>query len=132
MTGNSETPRFKNIRPVMIYVLKDDFPEIEAYAKKHKIKLSQLGREALKIRMSPESDQYVTGLNDGLDLGMEEIRKSNWAQMTFPTGKTLAELLCEELERKKHGIRGTGKRKRSTQKADRSPEGDEQLSDEAT
>ena len=48
MTGNSETPRFKNIRPVMIYVLKDDFPEIEAYAKKHKIKLILLFSKHLK------------------------------------------------------------------------------------
>jgi hypothetical protein len=123
MTGNSETSRFKGIHPIMVYVFRKDLAEIKAYAKQHKISLSQLAREALKIRMSTESDQYINGLNDGLDLGMDEIRKSNWAQMTFPSGKTFAELICEELERKKHGLRSTGKGKRSTQKAERDPEG---------
>ena len=121
MTGNSENPRFKNIRPVMVYVLKDDFPEIEAYAKKHKINLSQLGREALKIRISPESDQYLNGLNDGLDVGMNAIRDSNWAQMIFPSGRTFADLICDELERKKYGLSGKGKRK--TKDTERDPEG---------
>ena len=121
MTGNSENPRFKNIRPVMVYVLKDDFPEIEAYAKKHKINLSQLGREALKIRISPESDQYLNGLNDGLDVGMNAIRESNWAQMVFPSGRTFADLICDEHERKKYGLSGKGKRK--TKDTERDSEG---------
>jgi hypothetical protein len=89
MTGNSENPRFKNIRPVMVYVLKDDFPEIEAYAKKHKINLSQLGREALKIRISPESDQYLNGLNDGLDVGMNAIREKQLGSNGIPVRENL-------------------------------------------
>jgi len=116
----------------MVYVFRRDLAEIKAYAKQHKISLSQLAREALKIRMSKDSDQYINGLNDGLDLGMEEIRKSNWAQMTFPSGKTFAELICEELERKKHGLRNTGKGKRSTQKAERNLEGSDPSLDEAS
>jgi hypothetical protein len=129
MTGNSKTSRFKGIHPVMIYVFQKDLAEIKSYAKSHKISLSQLAREALRMRMSQESEQYITGLNDGLEIGMEEIRKSNWAQMTFPSGKTFADLICEELERKKHG---SGKGKRATKKAERGAEGSVEPADEPT
>jgi hypothetical protein len=113
----------------MIYVFQKDLAEIKSYAKSHKISLSQLAREALRMRMSQESEQYITGLNDGLEIGMEEIRKSNWAQMTFPSGKTFADLICEELERKKHG---SGKAKRATKKAERDAEGSGEPADDAT
>ena len=113
----------------MIYVFQKDLAEIKSYAKTNKMSLSQLAREALRMRMSQESDQYITGLNDGLEIGMEEIRKSNWAQMTFPSGKTFADLICEELERKKHG---SAKGKRATKKAERGTEGSDTSADEAT
>jgi hypothetical protein len=113
----------------MIYVFQQDLAEIKSYAKTHKMSLSHLAREALRMRMSQESDQYITGLNDGLEIGMEEIRKSSWAQMTFPSGKTFADLICEELERKKHG---SAKGKRATKKTERGAEGSDQPVDEPT
>lgn len=120
MTGDSKTSRFKDIHPLMIYVFKEDLGAIREYVKQQKVTLSQIAREALKMRMA-QGDLYTQGLNDGLDLGMNAIRDSNWAQMTFPSGKTFADLICDELERKKHGISGKGKRK--TKDTERDSEG---------
>lgn len=120
MTGDSKTSRFKDIHPLMIYVFKEDLGAIREYVKQQKVTLSQIAREALKMRMA-QGDLYTQGLNDGLDLGMNAIRDSNWAQMTFPSGKTFADLICDELERKKHGTSGKGKRK--TKDTERDPEG---------
>ena len=121
MTGDTKTSRFKGIHPVMIYVFKENLEEIRAYAKKQKVSLSQIAREGLSMRMA-QGDLYMQGLNDGLDVGMNAIRESNWAQMIFPSGKTFADLICDELERKKHGLSGKGKRK--TKDTERDPEGD--------
>ena len=95
--------RFNTAHPVMVYVLKEEIANIKAFAKSHSKSVSELVREGLQIRMSDDSDPYRSGFDAGLDAGMSAIKKSNWAQMTFPSGKTLADLLCDELERKKHG-----------------------------
>jgi hypothetical protein len=121
MTGDTKTSRFKGIHPVMIYVFKENLEEIRAYAKKQKVSLSQIAREGLSMRMA-QGDLYMQGLNDGLDVGMNAIRESNWAQMIFPSGRTFADLICDELERKKHGLSGKGKRK--AKDTERDPEGD--------
>jgi hypothetical protein len=104
----------------MIYVFKENLGEIRAYAKKQKVSLSQIAREGLSMRMA-QGDLYMQGLNDGLDVGMNAIRESNWAQMIFPSGRTFADLICDELERKKYGLSGKGKRK--TKDTERDPEG---------
>jgi DNA helicase-2/ATP-dependent DNA helicase PcrA len=48
----------------MIYVFQKDLAEIKSYAKSHKISLSQLAREALRMRMSQEYiDRLFTEIN---------------------------------------------------------------------
>ena len=99
--------RFKSAHPVMVYVMKDEIDNIKTFAKRQKKSVSELVREGLRIRMSDDSDAYRSGVDAGLDTGMTAITKSNWAQMTFPSGKTLAQLLCNELEKKKYGSKST-------------------------
>lgn len=51
------------------------------------------------MRMSGTQDPYNKGFNDGLNIAMELAKKTKGAQMMFPSGKSFAELVCEEISK---------------------------------
>ncbi|NBX51798.1 hypothetical protein EBT25_18125, partial [bacterium] len=67
------------------------------YSKKAKIPMSQLAREAIALRIAP-GNPYVSGFNDGLKKAIALINANEAFQMTFPSGKSFAELINAELE----------------------------------
>ena len=44
-------------------------------------------------------DRYTIGFDDGLRLAMELAKKTKGGQMMFPSGKSFADLVCEEIEK---------------------------------
>lgn len=97
--GVRKMSRFKTVVPIMVYVEPTARPKIQAFAKREKINVSQLAREAFKMRMSGDEDPYNNGFNQGLNEAMKIIKNTEWAKMTFPSGKSFAQEICEDIEK---------------------------------
>jgi hypothetical protein len=83
-------------KPLMTYLEQGDLNTLKKYAKKHKITMSQVIREALGAKFA-QGDPYVAGFNEGVDQCIKKIFEIQGAQMRFPSGKSVAELIEEEL-----------------------------------
>ena len=80
-----------------VYLTLDGDEEVRKYAADNKINLSRLTREALNMRMSI-GDQYNVGFNAGLNEAMAIAKKTKGGDMMFPSGKTFAALVCDDIE----------------------------------
>lgn len=87
----------KPLKPFMAYIEESQHMALFRYARKAQIPMSQLVREAIALRIAPENP-YRSGFNDGLKRAIDVVAKNTAAQMRFPSGKSFAELLSEELE----------------------------------
>lgn len=72
--------------------------KIKRFAKKAKISMNQLIREGAEQRMA-NNDPYVQGFNAAVNKAMIVVEENNASKMRFPSGKSFAELINEELER---------------------------------
>lgn len=84
------------VKPVMIYLNDEDRAELSAYAKAKKLPVSQLAREGIKMRIT--ASDYNTGFNDGLNEAQKVTHSIEGAKMMFPSGKSFAELVCENIQ----------------------------------
>ena len=84
------------VKPVMIYLNDQDRSELNAYSKSKKLPVSQLAREGIKMRIT--SSDYNTGFNDGLNAAQEVTQSIEGAKMMFPSGKSFADLVCENIQ----------------------------------
>jgi hypothetical protein len=53
--------------------------------------------------MAGETDPFNQGFNSGLNEAMNIVRNTDGAKMMFPSGKSFAELVCEEIEKFQRG-----------------------------
>ena len=97
--GVKKTSRFKTVEPIMIYLPMKDAEEFRKYARRTKISGSQIAKEGIAMRMAGESDPFNQGFNAGLNEAMNLVRQTKGAQMMFPSGKSFAQLVCEEIEK---------------------------------
>lgn len=95
-SGTNKMTRFKSVVPVMIYLSPEDRDRLTSYAKQNKVAASQIAREGLKMRI--DGSDYNTGFNDGLNEAMRITKANQGAQMKFPSGKSFADLVCEDIE----------------------------------
>lgn len=91
--------RFKTVAPVMVYMDPKELAKLRRYAKTHKVSISSIAREGVKMRMSGGDDPYNSGYNEALDMAMKIANNTNGAKMMFPSGKSFGELICEEIEK---------------------------------
>ena len=49
------------------------------------------------MRLAGEQNPYNDGFDDGLRTAMDLAKKSKGGQMMFPSGKSFADLVCEEI-----------------------------------
>ena len=84
------------VKPVMIYLNDQDKAELNAYAKAKKLPVSQLAREGIKMRIT--ASDYNTGFNDGLNEAQKVTHSIEGAKMMFPSGKSFADLVCENIQ----------------------------------
>jgi hypothetical protein len=96
--GAKSKTRFKTVTPVMIYLSPDDKAKLTKYASKNKIPATQIAREGIRMRMEGTDNPYNKGFNDGLNEAMRITRANQGAQMKFPSGKSFAQLVCEDIE----------------------------------
>ena len=91
--------RFKTVAPVMLYIESKELAALKMFAKINRTTMSQVARDGIRMRMSGSQDPYNKGFNDGLNIAMELAKKTKGAQMMFPSGKSFAELVCEEISK---------------------------------
>lgn len=89
--------RPKPLKPFMAYIEEAQHVAMMRYSKKAQIPMSKLVREAIAMRIAPENP-YRSGFNDGLKRAMKIVNDNKAAQMRFPSGKSFAELINEELD----------------------------------
>ncbi len=88
--------RFKTSHPLMIYMTLKQRADVKIFARKERIPVSQLVREGLSMRMSP-TDKFNAGFNEALKQAMDVTKNSKGGQMRFPSGKSFADIVCEDL-----------------------------------
>lgn len=92
----------KPLKPFMAYIEEGQHAALTKYSRKAQIPMSQLVREAIALRIAP-SNPYRAGFNDGLNKAMEVVAANKASQMRFPSGKSFAELINDDLEIAKMG-----------------------------
>jgi len=80
------------VKPFMTYLDPDEIIRLKKFAKKKKITMSQVIREALVARMS-EGNPYTSGFNAGIQESINIIKANKASQMRFPSGSSFAELM---------------------------------------
>jgi hypothetical protein len=88
------------VKPFMTYLEEQDIDRLKKFAKKKKITMSHVIREALHARMA-EGDPYNAGFNDGVDECIKLIKDNKASQMRFPSGSSFAELIEIDLMKAK-------------------------------
>lgn len=89
-------PSKKKLKPFMSYLDEKQHKELKRFSDKAGIPMSQMIREAIEMRISIESP-YIAGYNAGMDKCIQTINGIQAAQMRFPSGKSFAELITDEL-----------------------------------
>lgn len=94
------SPKKKPLKPFMAYIEDSQHAAMMKYSKKANIPMSQLIREAISLRIAPDNP-YRAGFNDGLNKAMKVVESNKASQMRFPSGKSFAELVNEDIENAK-------------------------------
>lgn len=87
----------KKLRPFMAYIDESQHKHMTRLSKKINIPMSQLVREAINMRLA-SGDPYTSGFNSGLNKAVSIVSANKAAQMRFPSGRSFAELVNEEIE----------------------------------
>lgn len=85
-------------KPFMAYFSQKDIIKLKRFSTKTKTPMAQIIREAVAARLTV-GDSYTSGFNAGVKKSIEAVSKITASQMRFPSGKSFAELVAEELEK---------------------------------
>ena len=88
------------VKQFMTYLDPNEIVNLKRFAKKKKITMSQVIREALRARMA-EGNPYNSGFNDGVDTCIKLVNDNKASQMRFPSGSSFAELIEIDLMKAK-------------------------------
>jgi len=91
--------RFKTVVPLMVYLEPIERDRVKSFAKKEGINVSRLSREAFQMRMSDSSELFNSGFNAGLNEAMKIVNNCQGASMMFPSGKSFAKIVCDDIEK---------------------------------
>jgi hypothetical protein len=86
----------KKLKPFMTYLDDHDYVKLKRFAKAKKVTMARVLREGLIMRMA-EDNPYLQGFNDGLDKAVDLLGQHTAAQMRFPSGKSFAEIMTDEI-----------------------------------
>lgn len=86
----------KKLKPFMAYIDESQHTAMMRMSKKQNIPMSQLVREAINMRVA-KGTPYISGFNDGLAKAMSIVEENKASQMRFPSGRSFAELINEEI-----------------------------------
>ena len=91
--------RFKTVAPLMIYMDPKEITKLKAFAMEKKVTVSSLAREGIRMRLAGEKEPYNKGFNEALELAIKATHKTDGAKITFPSGKSFSDLVCDEINK---------------------------------
>jgi hypothetical protein len=86
-----------NTKPFLARLDLKTYANLKKFARQKKVPMIQIVKEALNGRLSV-GDKYTAGFNDGVHRSIAVVAGSKWAQMRFPSGKSFAEQVEQDLE----------------------------------
>jgi hypothetical protein len=86
----------KRLLPFMTYLEADEHIRLKKFAKQKKLAMAKIIREAIMLRMA-DSNPYVQGHNEAVSKCIKLIESNTALQMRFPSGKSFAEMIADEL-----------------------------------
>lgn len=87
-----------SLKPFMAYLTFEQHARLRRFAAKSELSMTQIIRESLDARISP-GDRYSSGYNAALKDAMQIVLDNKAAKMRFPSGKSFAELVNEEIKK---------------------------------
>jgi hypothetical protein len=81
----------------MAYIEDKQYARMRKFSLFTRIPMSQLIRESIEMRIA-SGDPYTSGFNAGLDKAVSVVTANKASQMRFPSGRSFAEIINEELE----------------------------------
>lgn len=94
--GNKMPMPSNNYKPFLTYLTPPEYAKLKKFATRNKIPMTQVMREAVTARIT-NGNPYVDGFNAGIQEAIDAINAMKHAQMRFPSGKSFAELVSDEL-----------------------------------
>ena len=91
------TLMISKLKPFMAYLEYQQYGRLKLFSAKTKIPMSQIIREAIEARIS-SGDRYQTGYNSAINHAIEVVKNNKAAKMRFPSGKSFADLIVEDLQ----------------------------------
>jgi hypothetical protein len=85
-----------NYKPFLAYLSHADYARLKKFAAKNKTTMAHIVREAVSMRVTG-GNSYVKGFNDGVEQSIKAIAETQYSQMRFPSGKSFAELVADDL-----------------------------------
>jgi len=85
------------LKPFMAYIEDKQYARMRKFSLFTRIPMSQLIRESIEMRIA-SGDPYTSGFNAGLDKAVSVVTANKASQMRFPSGRSFAEIINEELE----------------------------------
>lgn len=95
-TGTHMATPSNNYKPFLTYLNQAEYARLKKFSVKSKTPMTQIVREAVTARIA-NGNPYVSGFNAGLQEAIDAINAMTPAQMRFPSGKSFAELVSDEL-----------------------------------
>lgn len=86
----------KRLVPFMTYLDAPEHLRLKKFAKQKKMTMAKIIREAILLRMA-DNNPYIQGHNEAVTKCIKMIEANTAAQMRFPSGKSFAELITDEL-----------------------------------
>lgn len=84
------------LKPFMAYIEEDQYARMRKFSTKARVPMSHLIREAIDMRIA-HTAPYIDGYNAGLKKAIAVVAGNKAAEMRFPSGKSFAELINDDL-----------------------------------
>lgn len=87
-----------NLKPFMAYLTFEQYGRLKRFSAKNKTPMAQVIRESIDARIA-DGDRYSHGYNTALQAAMRVVDSNKAAKMRFPSGKSFAELVNEDIKK---------------------------------
>lgn len=80
------------------YLSEEMYKELMKFSVKNDIPATKIIRDGIANRLN-KGDPYVGGYNAGVEKAMIVVKKNKAAGMRFPDGKSVSDMLCDDLKK---------------------------------
>jgi hypothetical protein len=94
------TPSNAPLKPksLVVYVEESEVKKLKTFSRKNGKTMSEIVRQAIRMRMSAEQTPYDAGFNHGLDTAIKIALTTKGCKMMFPSGKSFGQLIKSAIE----------------------------------